>query len=334
MTNIGPLRTAVVIGSTRPTRLGRGVAEWVATDPNPDLDLVIVDLAEMNLPLLDEPQPPAWGNYSHESTRAWSAVVASFDAFVLVTPEYNHSTSAVLKNALDHLYSEWSDKAAAFVGYGIDGGTRGVEHLRAICSELSMAGVGPQVSLSLGLDFRDGRCSPREDQVAARGRMVAALARWGGALRSLRSTPERVGDETRPTLECPELRPRAAAAMNQLIAGLQAGLDNADADLFDASFAADVIWGSPYGATLNGIDALLTVHRSLMATGAAPASRFRIVQLRAAAPGVAVAHVQRQALGEAGEGFSEMALYVLVERNGRWWLAAGQNTPITNPPSR
>lgn len=333
MTSISQLRTAVVIGSTRTVRLGRGVAEWVAADPNPDLDLEVVDLAEMDLPLLDEPEPPAWGNYAHETTRAWSAVIGGFDAFVLVTPEYNHSTSAALKNALDHLYAEWADKAVAFVGYGIEGGTRGVEHLRAICSELAMAGVGPQVSLRLGDDFPDGRCAPREAQVAARGRMLAALARWGGALRPLRSTPELLGDETRPALERPELRPHAAAAVDQLVADLQAGLDGADADRYDARFAADVLWGSPYGATLTGTDDLLPVHRSLMAARSAPPSRFEVVELRAPLPGIAIAHVRRQALDETGEGFSEMALYVLVERErGRWWLAAGQNTPIAAPP--
>lgn len=337
MTLASPLHTAVVVGSTRPARLGRGVAEWVATDPNPDLDLVVVDLAEMDLPLLDEPEPPAWGNYAQESTRAWSAVVSAFDAFVLVTPEYNHSTSAALKNALDHLHAEWADKAVAFAGYGIDGGARAVEHLRTICGELAMAGVGPQVCLRLGDDFSDGRCVPGKAQVAARGRMLVALARWGDALRALRREPEPLGEAGRPTLEQAQLRPRAETGVNQLLADLQGGLDSADADRYDAPFAADVLWGSPYGATLAGIDDLLAVHRSLMAAGAAPPSRFEVVQLRAPAPGVALAHIRRQALDEPGEGFSEMALYALVEREGRWWLAAAQNTPITarlDDPSR
>jgi NAD(P)H-dependent FMN reductase len=137
------LRTAVIAGSTRPNRIAPAVAAWVAAGHHPDLDLTVVDLAEVGLPMLDEPRPPAWGDYAREPTRAWSRLIADFDAFVLVTPEYNHSTSAVLKNALDHLYAEWADKAVAFVSYGLDGGGRAIEHLRGICAELSMAGVRP-----------------------------------------------------------------------------------------------------------------------------------------------------------------------------------------------
>ena len=332
MTNIWPLRTAVVVGSTRPARLGRAVAEWVAADPIPDLDLVVVDLAEVDLPFLDEPDPPAWGNYARDTTRAWAGLVAGFDAFVLVTPEYNHSTSAALKNALDHLYAEWADKAVAFVGYGIEGGARAVEHLRGICAELGMAGVGRQVSLRLKDAFRDGRCQPGEAEVAARGQMMAALARWAGALRPLRRGPVLNNDGCRPALERPELRPMAADAAERLIDDLQSGLDGADADRYDSRFAADILWGSPYGATLAGIHDLLHAHRSLMAARVAPTSRFEIVQLKALAPGVAVVHVRRQVLDN--DGFSEMGLYVLIERGGKWWVAAGQNTPITTPPSR
>lgn len=124
----------------------------------------------------------------------------------------------------------------------------------------------------------------------------------------------------------------AADAVERLIDDLQSGLDGTDADRYDSHFAADILWGSPYGATLAGTHDLLHAHRFVMAAGVAPASRFEVVQLRAPAPGVAVVHVRRQALDSGG--FSEMALYVLIERAGKWWLAAGQNTPITTPPSR
>lgn len=118
----------------------------------------------------------------------------------------------------------------------------------------------------------------------------------------------------------------ARAAVDRFAAGLQKGLDDTDADTYDGSFAADVLWGSPYGATLIGFEELNAVHRSLMAKRAAPPSRFEVVAVSAPAPGVAVAHIRRQAL-DAG-GFSEMALYTLVERDGHWWLAGAQNTPI------
>ncbi len=329
--NAHPLRTAVVAGSTRPVRLARSVADWVVADPNPDLQLTVIDLVDLDLPLLDEPAPAASGDYARESTRAWSQLVEQFDAFVLVTPEYNHSTSAALKNALDHLYAEWRDKPVAFVGYGVEGGGRAVEHLRTICAELGMAGIGPQVSLRLGEDFTERQCMPSDRATEARARMLGQLSRWATVLRPLRPTGvPSIGD--RPNVDRAELRPAAAAAVNELVAELQAGLDQVDAERYDRPFAGDILWGSPYGRILTGIDRLSEAHRSLMADGAAPASRYELVALSAPVPEVVIAHVRRSALADGG--FSEMALYVLVAREGQWWLAAGQNTPIADPAAQ
>jgi len=138
----------------------------------------------------------------------------------------------------------------------------------------------------------------------------------------------------RPLLDDPSARAAAASAAERLAAGLQDGLDRADADAYDGQFASDVLWGSPYGAALRGYAALNAIHRSLMAAGAAPPSRYQVVQLMSPQPGIAIAHVRRDDL-TAGQGgqFSEMAMYVLVERDGQWWLAAGQNTPITERPA-
>jgi uncharacterized protein (TIGR02246 family) len=131
---------------------------------------------------------------------------------------------------------------------------------------------------------------------------------------------------TRPVLDQDEAAHAAAeAALAQLAAELQAGVDASDADTYDRSFAADIMWGSPYGATLAGFGDLNAVHRGLMAGRAAPPSDFDVVAVRAPAPGVAVGQIRRRA---RDGGFSEMALYILVERDGRWWLAAAQNTPI------
>ena len=137
----------------------------------------------------------------------------------------------------------------------------------------------------------------------------------------------------RPALDDPSARAAATSAVGQLVAGLQDGLDRADADAYDRQFASDVVWGSPYGATVSGYEALNAAHHSLMAAGVAPRSRYEIVQLMSPRPGVAIAHVRRNDLSDgAGRRFSEMAMYVLVERGGQWWLAAGQNTPIAERP--
>jgi hypothetical protein len=127
-----------------------------------------------------------------------------------------------------------------------------------------------------------------------------------------------------PALDHPDLREAATVAVDQFLADLQTGLDEADADRYEARFAGDVLWGSPYGATLGSSADLLPIHRALMEAGAAPPSRFEVVQLRAPAPGVAIAHIRREAVSKEAGSFSEMALYVLVEREGRWWLAAGR----------
>lgn len=156
----GPLRIAVLVGSTRPGRKSRMVADWVATVAR-DLPSVraaeavveVVDIEEACLPLLDEPIPPVFGAYQHDHSRAWSQTVARFDAFVIVTPEYNHSVPAALKNAIDYLYAEWNFAPVGFVGFGLTGGVRAVEHLRQIMTEVKALPTGSQVALSVFEDF-------------------------------------------------------------------------------------------------------------------------------------------------------------------------------------
>ena len=328
------LRVGVIAGSTRPVRQARAVAEWVCADPIPSLDLVLIDLADVGLPLLCEPAPAASGQYDQPATRSWSQLVAKFDAFVLVTPEYNHSTSAALKNALDHLYREWRDKPVAFVGYGIDGGTRAVEHLRAVAAELGMAGVGPQVTIDLRADYVAGRLEPRSFQPAARRRMLDQLAGWATGLRAARLRAASPNGKGRPGLDDPAAREAAVSAVDEFVAGLQDGIDNGSGDVYDRQFASDVLWGNPYGGTLSGYQPLNAAHRTLMAAGVAPPSRYQVVQVVTPVPGVVIAHVRRDDLSaDTNKRFSEMAMYVLVERGGQWWLAAGQNTPVAERPA-
>jgi NAD(P)H-dependent FMN reductase len=190
------LRLAVVTGSTRPGRRATLVAEWVRDHALAHLgaraDLAVVDLADLELPLLDEPVPAAIGEYRNPHTKRWARLVDSFDGFVFVTPEYNHSMPAALKNAIDFLFAEWNDKAAGFVSYGLNGGTRAVEHLRLTLAEVKVACVRSQVTLGLFTDFDipdmsdPGTLAPVDRHDAILARMLDELVDWSTALRSLR----------------------------------------------------------------------------------------------------------------------------------------------------
>lgn len=183
------LKLAVIVGSTRPGRVGESVARWVYdhAKTRSDAAFELVDIADFNLPLLDEPVPPSQGKYSKEHTKRWAAKVASFDGFVFVTPEYNHSTSGALKNAIDFLYAEWNNKAAGFVGYGSAGGTRAVEHLRLVMAEVQVATVRNQVMLSLHDDFEHYTAlKPRGHHEKSLGGVLDQLVAWAGAMKTLR----------------------------------------------------------------------------------------------------------------------------------------------------
>ncbi|MGW5524358.1 SgcJ/EcaC family oxidoreductase [Gordonia sp. NPDC003950] len=132
------------------------------------------------------------------------------------------------------------------------------------------------------------------------------------------------------SLTRPALHHRQAGiddAVDALLDHLQRGLDDAEADTYDAMFADDILWGTPKGQALQGFTDLNTIHRTMMPARVAPSSRCVVAQVLAPAPGVVIAQIGRHAVDG---GFSEMAMYVLAERDGRWWVAAGQNTPITD----
>jgi NAD(P)H-dependent FMN reductase len=131
------------------------------------------------------------GQYQNEHTKRWGATIASFDGFVMVTPEYNHSTSAVLKNALDYLYAEWNNKAAGFVSYGLAGGVRAAEHLRLACAELQIAGVRQQVTLSLLTDFENYTVfKPGDHHAAWLDTLIDQVIAWSTALAPLRTASQ------------------------------------------------------------------------------------------------------------------------------------------------
>ncbi len=183
------MKIGIIIGSTRPGRNGESVAKWVfdIAKKRTDAEFELVDLLDYNLPLLDESIPPSASPGLKEHTKKWAAKIASLDSFIFVTPEYNHSTSGALKNALDFLFSEWHNKACGFVSYGGMMGVRAVEHLRLIVAELKMADVRAQVGFSLRTDFENYKifkpAAIHEKEIAT---MLDEVKAWGSALKSLR----------------------------------------------------------------------------------------------------------------------------------------------------
>jgi len=182
----------IVIGSTRPGRNGAPVAEWVrgAAEAHGGFEVELVDLAEVALPLLDEPNHPRLGNYTHQHTKDWSATVTRGDAFVFVIPEYNHSFNAAIKNALDYLHNEWADKAVGLVTYGgVSAGTRAMVALKPVLSALRMVPVTEAVNIPFFTQFIDDDevFHPNEVSAGAATAMLDELARYTTALRTLRS---------------------------------------------------------------------------------------------------------------------------------------------------
>ena len=183
-------KIAIILGSTRPGRNGEAVAQWVLdiAKQRSDAEFELVDIAEFKLPHLDEVMPPAAGQYAQPHTFPWAEKIGSFDGYVFVTPEYNHSTSGALKNAIDFLFAEWNNKAAGFVSYGSAGGTRAVEHLRLVMAELKVATVRAQVALSLMTDFKNfSEFAPADYHVAEVTTMLDQVVSWSNALTTVRT---------------------------------------------------------------------------------------------------------------------------------------------------
>jgi NAD(P)H-dependent FMN reductase len=183
------LGVGIITGSTRPNRKSLDVAKWVlqiARRRN-DAAYELVDIKDFDLPLLDEPTPPAMGRYQQPHTKHWAAKVASLDAFVFVLPEYNHGIPAALKNAIDFLFAEWKHKAAGFVSYGGAGGARAVEQLRLVLAEVHVATVRAQVLLSLLHDFENFTTfKPEPHHEKHVGTVLDEVMAWSGALERLR----------------------------------------------------------------------------------------------------------------------------------------------------
>lgn len=182
-------RIAIIIGSTRPNRVGHKVAAWVhgIASQRGDAQFEVVDIADFGLPVLDEPQVAATGQYQNEHTKRWSAAMGGFDGYVFVTPEYNHGVPGAMKNAVDFLYNEWVNKALGFVSYGADGGVRSVEQWRLVAANLQMADVRGQVSLRRFEEFPDDEFVPGPRREGELTTMLDQLVAWANALAPLRA---------------------------------------------------------------------------------------------------------------------------------------------------
>jgi NAD(P)H-dependent FMN reductase len=178
----------IVIGSTRPGRVGPRFAAWFRSRAiaHDGFDVELVDLAELNLPFLDEPNHPRLREYVHRHTIDWSRTVERSDAFVFVTPEYNFGYSAALKNAIDYLSQEWTDKAVGFVSYGgVAGGTRAVQQLKQVVTALKMVPVAESVNIPFFAQFIDGSGAVRPNDAMTRSAdaMLDELARITALIR-------------------------------------------------------------------------------------------------------------------------------------------------------
>ena len=181
----------VVVGSARANRIGRSVAEWVRQQIPASLNLEteLVDLADWHLPLSDEPNIPATGDYTQAHTKAWSRKVAAADGFVFVTPQYNWGYPASLKNALDHLYKEWTLKPAIIVSYGYHGGDKAAAQLLQVLNGIRMrpATTMPQITLTKESHGEDGQI---RDLPAAFAPFAESISKAAAELSALLQTPK------------------------------------------------------------------------------------------------------------------------------------------------
>ncbi len=186
------MNLTVITASTRPGRAGAPIASWFVERARAQRtfeEVVPADLAAIGLPLLDEPKHPRLREYVHEHTKRWSKIVDAADAFVLVTPEYNHGMAPALVNALDFLFHEWAHKPAAFVSYGgISGGLRAVQMAKPMLTALKMTPLTEAVVVqNFATMLKDGVFTPADAVEASVKPMLDELRRWAGALATLRT---------------------------------------------------------------------------------------------------------------------------------------------------
>jgi NAD(P)H-dependent FMN reductase len=181
----------IIIGSTRPGRVGPSVAAWITEKAieHGGFDVQVTDLAELNLPMFDEPNHPRLRQYTHQHTWDWSALVDASDAFIFVTPEYNYGFNGALKNAIDYVSGEWNNKAAGIVSYGgVAAGTRATQMLKQVLTALKIMPVPESVNIPFVTQHldEDKRFKSTELLDASATAMLDELLRWTESLAPLR----------------------------------------------------------------------------------------------------------------------------------------------------
>lgn len=185
------VKIKIVVGSTRPTRVGPKIAEWVFEQAKKEsgIDYELLDVASFNLPVLDEPESALTGNYANDHTKAWSAAVKEADGFIFVTPEYNHGVPGNFKNAVDYLFAEWNHKPVSFVSYGANaGGARATEQWRAIVAQLKMHDLSDHVLITNYWENLNetGSFSPQDHHSQALAAVLKEIAFWSENLVPIR----------------------------------------------------------------------------------------------------------------------------------------------------
>ena len=181
----------IIIASTRPKRKGPLIANWVLNIAKEyeEFEVELVDLKDINLPFLDEPEHPMLKLYHHDHTKQWSKIIDDADAFVVVTPEYNAGYNAVLKNAIDFLYKEWNYKPIALVSYGgVSAGTRAAQMLKQVFTNLKMMPLAESVNIPFFSKFIDENETFNGDEILEKSAntMFKELGKWTKSLKQMR----------------------------------------------------------------------------------------------------------------------------------------------------
>jgi len=182
----------IITSTTRPGRKGIAIAQWVyeLATVHDGIDAEILDLATINLPLMDEPNHPRLGQYEHQHTKNWSAKINEADAFIIVLAEYNYGFPAPIKNAIDYLFTEWAYKPVGIVSYGgVSGGLRAAQMLKQVLTTLHMMPLNQGITIPFFPKFfnPDGSFTGDESHVKAAETLFAELTKWAGAMKALRA---------------------------------------------------------------------------------------------------------------------------------------------------